>query len=202
MITVHHLNQSRSKRVIWLLEELKTPFEIVHHQRNPQTNLAPASLAAIHPLAKSPIIVDGERILCESGAVIEYLLDNAPQHNLRPAKTDPQYYDYLEWLHFAEGSLAMPVIINMIMKREERKGDQPLDGYIAKELVLDFNYIETTLGSRDYFAGDRFTAADIMMCMVLEIAFRHDLLAGKTSTLAYLSKLQRREAYIKAASFG
>jgi len=201
MITVHHLNQSRSKRVIWLLEELQTPYEVVHHQRNPQTNLAPASLAAIHPLAKSPVIVDGERTLCESGAVMEYLLDQTPQHSLRPAKSEPCYYDYLEWLHFAEGSLAMPVIINMIMKREERAGNKPLDGYIAKELDLDFAYIEATLGRRDYFAGDRFTAADIMMCMILEIAYAHGLLTDKAKTLAYLSKLQGREAYQKAASF-
>ncbi|WP_373079538.1 glutathione S-transferase family protein [Zhongshania sp.] len=202
MITVHHLNQSRSKRVIWLLEELGMPYELVHHQRDPKTNLAPPSLAAIHPLSKSPVIVDGERTLCESGAVMEYLLDQDPEQTLRPAKTADNYYDYLEWLHFAEGSLAMPVIINMIMKKEERAGNQPLDGYIAKELALDINYIEATLSGRDYIAGDRFTAADIMVSMILEIAFVHGLLTGKASTLAYLSKLQARDAYKKTASFG
>ncbi len=202
MITVHHLNQSRSKRIIWLLEELKMPYEVVHHQRDAQTNLAPASLAAIHPLAKSPVVVDGDRTLCESAAVMEYLLDHAAQQSLRPAKTDENYYDYLEWLHFAEGSLAMPVIINMIMKKEERAGNQPLDGYIGKELALDFNYIEATLNSRAYFAGDMFTAADIMMCMILEIAEHHGLLSTKTATLAYLNKLQDRAAYIQSASYG
>jgi len=202
MITVHHLNQSRSKRVLWLLEELAMPYEIVHHQRNPQTNLAPASLAAIHPLAKSPVIVDGERTLCESGAVMEYLLDQDPEQRLRPAKTSADYYVYLEWLHFAEGSLAMPVIINMIMQREERPGDKALDGYIAKEIAVDFAYIEATLAGRDYFAGAEFSAADIMMTMILEIANRDGLIKDKPHTLAYLSKVQSRPAYQKAASLG
>ncbi|XQW85112.1 glutathione S-transferase family protein [Thalassotalea piscium] len=202
MITVHHLNASRSKRVIWLLEELDIPYKLVQHQRDAETQLAPASLKAIHPLAKAPIIVDGDTVLCESGAVMEYIIDQDPQQRLRPLKQSADYYFYQEWLHFAEGSLALPVIATLMMSMEERKGDQAMDKYISKEVALDFSYIDTVLSKRTYFAGTEFTAADIMMTITLEIADKLGLLAGRESTLAYLNKVQSRSAYQKAASFG
>ncbi|MCJ8319469.1 MAG: glutathione S-transferase, partial [Colwellia sp.] len=141
MITVHHLNKSRSRRVIWLLEELGMPYRLINHLRDPLTRLAPKSLQAIHPLAKAPIMVDGDMVICESGAIIEYILNQSSEHQLRPAINNCDYYRYLEWLHFAEGSLALPVISKMLMQMETREGTQPLDGYIAKELALDFSYI-------------------------------------------------------------
>lgn len=202
MITVHHLNQSRSKRVLWLLEELHMPYEVVEHQRDAQTRLAPASLKAVHPLAKAPIIVDDNITLCESGAVIEYILNQDKEERLRPEMSSTEYYQYLEWLHFAEGSLAMPVIAHLFMNMEQRDGKQAMDMYMNKEAMLDFSYIEATLTGRPYFAGDSFTAADIMMTIVLEFAQFSGLLQEKPKTVAYLKTMQQRAAYQKAASYG
>lgn len=201
MITVHHLKQSRSKRVLWLLEELDMLYEVIEHERDPETRLAPDSLKAVHPLAKAPIIVDGDMTLCESGAIMEYILNLNPKSTLRPQNTTAAFPLYLEWLHFAEGSLAMPVIITMLMTMEERSGDKPMDGYIAKELQLDFAYIDQTLSTRSYFAGDTFTAADIMMAVLLERAAYHDLLDGRKNIQRYLKQIQQRPAYQKALSF-
>jgi glutathione S-transferase len=202
MLTVHHLNKSRSKRVLWLLEELEMPYQRIDHQRDAQTNLAPESLKAIHPLSKAPIIIEGDITLCESSTIMEYILDQDTKNHLRPEKGSKEYYQYLEWSHFAEGSLALPVMFTLFMGMETRKGDQKMDGYIAKEVALDFGYIEATLAERDYFAGAEFTAADIMMQIMLEIADNLGLLKGQDKTLAYLTKVQQRVAYQKAASFG
>ncbi|MFQ3209796.1 MAG: glutathione S-transferase [Colwellia sp.] len=202
MITIHHLNKSRSKRVIWLLEELKIVYTIVEHQRDPKSNLAPESLKLIHPLAKAPIIVDGAITLCESGAIMEYVLNQATTDKLRPAINSPEYYYYLEWLHFAEGSLSLPVITTLLMSMEDRDGTKPLDGYIAKEIQLDLSYIESTLTERRYFSGDNFSAADIMMTIILEIADNLGLLKNRIKTNAYLTTMQQRSAYQTAANYG
>jgi glutathione S-transferase len=202
MITVHHLNESRSKRVIWLLEELQVPYDLVKHQRDITTHLAPESLKKIHPLAKAPIIIDGNFTLCESGAVMEYILDNATQKTLRPEANTTEYYQYLEWLHFAEGSLSLPLITSIFLQGEDRDGSQALDGYIAKELELDFSYIESTLSDRAFFAGNDFSAADIMMTFMLEVASKLGILTGRKNTQAFLEKVQGRKAYQFAASLG
>lgn len=202
MITVHHLNKSRSKRVIWLLEELSMAYTLVTHQRDPITSLAPESLRLIHPLAKAPIIVDGEITLCESGAIMEYILNKSTSEQLRPAPNTNQYYQYLEWLHFAEGSLALPVISTLLMSMETRVGNCPLDGYIAKEIALDFSYIDQTLAQQTYFAGDSFTAADIMMTVILEMANNLKLLEGRANIKSYLANIQQRKAYQIATSQG
>jgi len=202
MLTVHHLNKSRSKRVLWLLEELEMPYQRIDHQRDAQTNLAPASLKAVHPLSKAPIIVDGDNTLCESSTIMEYILDQDVEQRLRPENGTKEYYQYMEWSHFAEGSLALPVMFTLFMGMETRSGDQKMDGYIAKEVALDFGYIESTLAERAYFAGAEFTAADIMMQIMLEIAVNLGLLKGKDKTIAYLAKIQQRPAYLKAVSFG
>jgi glutathione S-transferase len=202
MLTVHHLNQSRSKRALWLLEELEMPYERIDHQRDATTHLAPESLKKVHPLGKAPVMIDGDITLCESSAVMEYIINLDEKKRLRPAQESAEYYQYLEWSHFAEGSLGLPVITNLFMTMETRNGQQPMDGYIAKEIAADFSYIESTLGKRAYFAGDHFTAADIMMTVILEIAANSGLLKDKNNTLAYLTKMQQRPAYQKAASFG
>jgi glutathione S-transferase len=202
MLTVHHLNKSRSKRVLWLLEELGMPYQRIDHLRDTQTNLAPESLKAIHQLSKAPIVVDGDITLCESSTIMEYILDQDVEKRLRPQNGTKEYYQYMEWSHFAEGSLALPVMFTLFMGMETRNGDQKMDGYIAKEVALDFGYIESTLAERAYFAGAEFTAADIMMQIMLEIAGNLGLLKGKDKTLAYLAKIQLRSAYLKALSFG
>ena len=202
MITIHHLNKSRSKRVIWLLAELDLPYTLINHQRDPSTNLAPKSLQVVHPLAKAPIMVDGDLTICESGAILEYILDQSSEHQLRPAKNSRDYYRYLEWLHFAEGSLALPVISTLLMQMETREGTSPLDLYIAKEIAVDFSYINQTLAQQAYFAGDSFTAADIMMTIMLEIANNLQLLEGKEHIKNYLANIQQRKAYQLALSLG
>jgi glutathione S-transferase len=203
MLTVHHLNKSRSKRVIWLLEELDIPYTLVNHQRDPISNLAPASLKLIHPLAKAPIIVVDNITLCESGAVMEYILNQSESTlKLRPELNTPAYYQYLEWLHFAEGSLALPVISTLLMAMEKRNGANPLDHYIAKEIALDFSYIDATLAKNSYFAGDTFSAADIMMTIILEIADSLKLIEDKTNIKRYLGVMQERAAYQVAAKHG
>lgn len=203
MIKVHHLNRSRSKRVIWLLEELALTYHIMYHQRDPKTQLAPKTLQAVHPLAKAPVIEDEGKVLCESAVILEYILNNySDGETLRPAANTDEYYQYLEWLNFAEGTLSLAVIGKLFMTMEERSGDQAMDAYISKELELDLTYIESTLAERNYFAGDNFTAADIMMTIMLEIAQQIGLLEGKTHTLAYLDSVQSRSAYLTAAEKG
>jgi glutathione S-transferase len=202
MLVVHHLNQSRSKRVLWLLEELQMPYQRVDHQRDEKTRLAPPSLKAVHALNKAPVIIDGDITLCESSAIMEYIIDQDSEKRFRPEAGTKEYYQYIEWSHFAEGSLGLPVMCKLFMGMETRRGDQPMDNYIAKEVRLDFGYIESVLAEREYFAGAEFTAADIMMTIILEIADRIGLLEGQETTQAYLTKVQQRPAYQKAASFG
>lgn len=206
MITLHHLSQSRSKRIIWLLEELEMAYELVKHQRDPATNLAPESLKLVHLLCKAPVIedvVDDQKyVLSESGAIVEYILNKVPGNTLRPAVGAPDYVNYLTWLHFAEGSLSLPIISKLILGMESRDGTKPMDGYIAKELGLDFAYIEQTLAAQAYFSGDAFSAADIMMTFMLEAAQKLGVLTNHPNTLAFIEKMKTRKAYIKADSFG
>jgi glutathione S-transferase len=202
MITVHHLNQSRSKRLLWLLEELGLPYQVVHHERDAKTHLAPESLKAVHPLGKSPVLEDEGMTLCESGASMEYLLDKAGNTDLRPAKGTPAYYQFLQWLHFAEGSFSMPVIAKMMLSREDRSEPKTIDMYMDKELSLDLDYIDETLTKQTYFAGEKFTAADIMMFITLEFAGAQKLLEGHEAILKYMENVQQRKAYKKACELG
>lgn len=203
MITIHHLNKSRSKRVIWFLEELGLEYKIVNHIRDAVTQLAPASLKAIHPLGKAPIMEANGTVLCESGAIMEYLLAQVnKEHACILADEHPAYYKYLEWLHFAEGSLGLAVITKLFMTMETRDGDKPMDGYIAKELAVDLGYINQTLDEQDYFAGEIFTAADIMMTIMLEIAQNIELLNDYPAILRYLENVTSREAYLIAEAKG
>ncbi|NUZ11555.1 glutathione S-transferase family protein [Pseudoalteromonas sp. McH1-7] len=202
MLTVHHLNASRSTRVIWLLNELGLTYDIVRHQRDPDTHLAPDSLKAIHPLGKAPVLVDNEHTLCESGAIIEYILDKSESNQMRPEHGTPAYYKYLEWTHFAEGSLALPVIASVVMKMEQRQGDQAMDSYINKEIDVDFSYIDATLAEQAFFAGEEFSAADIMMTVMLDIADNIGLISTRKNIKAYLSKIHDRAAYKAAQEQG
>lgn len=178
------------------------PYKRIDYQRDATTRMAPESLKEVHPLGKAPVMVDGDIVLCESSAVMEYIINQDEQQRLRPAQGTAEYYRYLEWSHFAEGSLGLPVITDLFMKMEPRDGKQPMDVYIAKEIAVDLVYIESTLREHPYFAGDNFTGADIMMTIILEIAANGGLLKGKENTLAYLARMQQRPAYQKAASFG
>jgi glutathione S-transferase len=201
MIIVHHLNNSRSQRILWLLEELAQPYEIKSYQRDPMTRLAPAELKAVHPLGKSPVISDGENVVAESGAIIEYLVDKYDHGELKPKAGTPAALDYLHWMHFAEGSAMLPFMLALYTSL---LGDAaaPLQPRIVSEIHNHLGYIEGRLAVHDYLVSDRFTAADVQMSFVLEAAGVRGWLNEYPKQKAYLAKLQARPAYLRALDKG
>ncbi len=201
MITVHHLNNSRSQRILWLLEELGQPFEIKNYQRDPMTRLAPPELKAVHPLGKSPVISDGDQVVAESGAIIEYLVDKFDHGELKPKAGTPAAFDYLHWMHFAEGSAMLPFMLALYTGM---LGDAaaPLQPRIVSEIHNHLGYTQARLAQHDYLVGDRFTAADVQMSFVLEAAAVRGWLNEYPTLKAYLSKLQARPAYLAALDKG
>ena len=169
MLIVHHLNNSRSQRILWLLEELGVKYEIKHYQRDPDTNRAPPELKAIHPLGKSPVIEDGDNIVAETGAIIVYILDKYGKGKLRPKDGTQDYIDYVHFLHFAEGSAMLPFLLALYTNY---LGDAaaPLQPIIMNEIKGVLDYCEYRLIRNDYFAGGELTGADIQMIFPLEAA--------------------------------
>jgi glutathione S-transferase len=214
MITVHHLNNSRSQRVLWLLEELELPYEIVKYARDPQTLLAPASLRAIHPLGKSPVITDGGATLAESGAILEYLVETHGQGKLAPAPGTPAYRDYRYFMHYAEGSLMPFLVMKLVFTKI--KTDAPfLVRPIAKAIsgmvssrFLDPNlkahlaFLADHLAKRPWFAGDEFTAADVQMSFPIEGAIARAGGGIYPKLTEWLAKIQARPAYQRAIEKG
>ncbi|MBC7992820.1 MAG: glutathione S-transferase, partial [Rhizobacter sp.] len=181
MITVHHLNDSRSQRVLWLLEELGVAYEIKHYQRDPATMLAPESLRQVHPLGKSPVITDGDVTVAESGAIVEYLVDRYGNGRLMPAAGTPERLAYRYWLHFAEGSAMPPLLLKLVfMKIASAKvpffvkpivrgiSAKVMSTLIDPNLKRQLDFMEAELGLREWFAGHEFSAADIQMSFPLE----------------------------------
>jgi glutathione S-transferase len=201
MITVHHLNDSRSQRILWLLEELGQPYEIKAYQRDPMTRLAPAELKAVHPLGKSPVISDDGQVIAESGAIIEYLVDKYDHGELKPKAGTPAALDYLHWMHFAEGSAMLPFMLALYTGMLGEAA-APLQPRIVAEIHNHLGYIEGRLAAHDYLVGDRFTAADVQMGFVLEAAAVRGWLNEYPKQKAYLSKLQARSAYLRALDRG
>jgi glutathione S-transferase len=207
MITVHHLEHSRSQRVLWLLEELGLPYRIEHYRRNKATMLAPPELKAVHPLGKSPVITDDAadggqgRTIAETGAIVEYLVEKADGRFGPPAHRD-SVLRYRHFLHYAEGSL-MPVLFAKLVL-----GRVPLLGTTAQKRIqpmidVHLDYVEGELSSHDWFAGDEFTAADVMMSFPLEAArSRAGLGASRPATIAWLAKIHARPAYQAALAAG
>src|SRR5262245_51368243 len=169
MITVHHLNNSRSQRILWLLEELELPYEIVKYQRMEGIPLAPPELKQVHPLGKSPVLDDGERRIAESGAIIEYILDTYGKGRLKPKPGTDDYWKYVEWMHFAEGSAMLPLLMALYATF---LGDAAavLQARIDAEIENHFSYMESRLGDRAFFVGTELTGADIQLLFVLEAA--------------------------------
>ncbi|WP_036138073.1 glutathione S-transferase [Luteibacter sp. 9135] len=216
MITVHHLNNSRSQRVLWLLEELGLPYEIVRYERDPKTMLAPKSLRAIHPLGKSPIVVDGDITVAESGAIVEYLVDRYGEGRLKPAAGTADARRYTYFLHYAEGSAMPPLLLKLVFIRMETapvpffakpvarlmaKGAQKT--FIDPQLNLHLDYLENELGVSGWFAGDDFTAADIQMSFPLEAAAsRGGLDASRPRLTGFLARIHTRPAYQAALKRG
>ena len=201
MITVHHLDHSRSLRILWLLEELGLPYDLVLHRRDPATRLAPPSLETIHPLGKAPMIVDGERTIFESGAIIDYLIRRHGAGRLQPPPASADYDDYQMWLHYAEGSAMLPLMLNLYTARLSEAA-APLRARIDSELARHLGYVEQALAGRDYLVGDSLTGADIQFGFVAEMLAMTGQAHGYPRIAAWLARLQERPAYQRAIEKG
>ncbi|MEP1231401.1 MAG: glutathione S-transferase [Litorimonas sp.] len=201
MITVHHLNNSRSQRILWLLEELEIEYEIKHYHRDPQTSRAPAELKAVHPLGKSPLIEDDGLIVAETGAIIVYLLDKYGNGALRPEKNTQDYVDYVHFLHFAEGSAMLPLLLALYTGFLGEAAD-PIQPMIISEIKAILDYCEYNLISSPYFAGETLTGADIQMIFPLEAAKARGRLKGYEACNEYVARIHARPAYLRALEKG
>ena len=215
MITVHHLNDSRSQRVLWLLEELGVDYEVKRYQRDAATMLAPPELKAIHPLGKSPVVDDDGVRVAETGAIVEYLLDAHGGGALRPARGTADGRRFTYWLHYAEGSAMTPLLLKLIFSQIPRRVPllaRPVANGIARgmnarmidpQLAAHTAYWESELGRSDWFAGDAFSAADVMMSFPVEAAgSRVGYGAGKPRLRAFLERIHARPAYQRALERG
>lgn len=201
MIIVHHLNDSRSQRILWLLEELGLPYEIKPYQRDAQTRLAPPELKKVHPLGKSPVITDGNRTIIESGAIIDYVIRRYGKGRLQPALDSPAYDEYVQWLHYAEGSAMLPLMLNLYAARLGEAA-APLMPRIESEIANHLGYIDSALKGRQFLVGDSLTGADIQMSFVGEVASAFGKRAQYPNLDAWTRRLHERPAYKKALERG
>jgi len=216
MIKVHHLNNSRSQRVLWLLEELDVAYEVIRYERDPVTMLAPKSLRAVHPLGKSPVITDDGRTIAESGAIIDYVIEYHGHGRLAPAPGTPERLRYTYWLHYAEGSAMPPLLLKLVFQRLP-KGRVPAPlrplvrmvaqraqtSFIDPQVIMHMNYWEDELGKSPWFAGAEFSAADIQMSFPAEAAAsRFGLDARYPRLRSYLDRIHARPAYQRALARG
>jgi glutathione S-transferase len=216
MITVHHLNNSRSQRVLWLLEELGVPYEVRRYERDAKTMLAPPALLAVHPLGKSPVIVDGAVTVAESGAIIDYLVDRYGDGRLIPPAGTPERLRYTYWLHYAEGSAMPPLLLKLVFDRvasnpapwpisaiARRIAATVQNAFIGPQLKRHLDYMEAELAAHTWFAGGEFTAADVQMSFPLEAAAsRAGLNASRPRLMAFLDRIHARDAYKRALDRG
>jgi glutathione S-transferase len=201
MIRVHHLNNSRSQRVLWLLEELGLPYEVVRYERNKTTMLAPKELRRVHPLGKSPVIEDDGRKLAETGLIVEYLVERYGA-DLAPARESDLYWRYKYWLHYAEGSAMPPLLLKLIVDRLGLLA-LPAKGFVRSQLKLHLDYLENELGNAPWFLGERFSAADIMLSFPLETAkARAGLDETRPKLIDFLERIHARPAYRRALEKG
>jgi len=201
MITVHHLNDSRSQRILWLLEELDIEYDVKFYKRDLETNLAPPELFRIHPLGKSPVIEDDNLIIHESGAIIDYLVRKYAGNGLRPNHTSPAYEEFVQWLHYAEGSAMLPLLLKIYVD-PLAEGGLPLHPRINSELDNHLGFIEHSLEGKSFLVDERFSAADIQMSFVGEVAASFGLLKHRPNLKAWIKMLQERPAYLSAIAKG
>lgn len=216
MLTVHHLNNSRSQRILWLMEELGLEYEIKRYERDKTTMRAPASLRTVHPLGKSPVITEGDVTVAESGAIIEYLIECHGKGRLVPAVGTPDRLRYTYWLHFAEGTAMPPLVMTLVFNRIET-GPMPFfirpiakkisatvkNTFINPELAQQLNYMETEIAKTGWFAGQEFSAADVQMSFPLEAAAsRGGLNASHPKLMDFLKRIHARPAYQRALKRG
>ena len=216
MIIVHHLNHSRSQRIVWLLEELGLDYEIKRYERDRKTMLAPASLRAVHPLGKSPVITDGDLTVAESGAIVDYLIERYGAGRLAPAVGTPARLRYTYWLHYAEGSAMSPLLLQLVF---DKIATSPMpffvkpiakaisakvkSGFIAPQITRHLDYLEAELGKGGWFAGEAFSGADIQLSFPLEVAAaRGGLDASRPRLMDFLQRIHARPAYQRAIERG
>ena len=216
MITVHHLQNSRSQRVLWLLEELGLDYTVQRYERDPQTMLAPPELRAVHPLGKSPVVVDGGDVLAESGAIIETLVERHDQAGrLAPPLGSAGRVQWRYWLHYAEGSLMPPLLMSLVFSRIKQAPmpffakpvarsivAKAMGGFIGPQIKLHADYLESQLATRDWFVGDAFTAADIQLSFPVEALSARSGLGKHPRLQAWLERIHAREAYRRALDKG
>lgn len=216
MLIVHHLNNSRSQRVLWLLEELAVPYEVRKYQRDPKTLLAPPELRAIHPLGKSPVIEDDGQVIAESGAIIEYLVDRYDTGRLAPLPGMPERLRFTYWLHYAEGSAMPPLLLKLVASRiasapmpffakpiARKIADKLQSGFVDPQLRTHLSYIEKELTQNGWFVGGGFSAADIQMSFPLEAAMARGGMAGQYPHIAsFVRRIHQRPAYQRALERG
>ncbi|MGE8226813.1 MAG: glutathione S-transferase family protein [Stenotrophomonas sp.] len=220
MITVHHLEQSRSQRVLWMLEELGLAYEVVSYKRDPKTWLAPAELRKVHPLGKSPVLQDGTLILAESGAILEYLADRYdPEHKLSPQPLPmeaPERLHYHYWMHYAEGSAMPPLLMSLVFAKVRKAPlpffakpiahsivDKVMKTFISPQLRLHLGWMEQALAESTWFSGERFSAADIQMSFPIQAAaLRAGPMTDYPKLQAFLARIAERPAYQRAEQRG
>jgi len=216
MITVHHLNNSRSQRVLWLLEELELEYEVKRYQRDPKTMLAPPSLLAVHPLGKSPVITHDGNTVAESGAIIQYLVDGPGEGRLAPKRGTPERLRFDYWLHYAEGSAMPPLLLALVFNRLETApmpffvkpivramAGKVRSAFIKPQLELHLDFMEAELDKSEWFAGDTITAADVQMSFPLEAAvLRAGLDKSRPKLWSFLERIHARPAYKRALEKG
>ena len=216
MIIVHHLNNSRSQRILWLLEELGLDYEIKKYQRDAKTMLAPPELRAIHPLGKSPVITDGDTMVAESGAIIEYLIERYGKGKFIPAAGTPEKLRYTYFMHYAEGSAMTPLLMKLVFDKVETSpmpffvkpiargiAQKVKKTYIMPQILQHLKYLESELSSRAWFAGEDFTGADIQVSFVLEAASARGGLGDKYPKLFdFLKRIHARPAYQRGLERG
>ncbi|MFT2091788.1 glutathione S-transferase [Paraglaciecola sp. 2405UD69-4] len=214
MITLHHLNNSRSQRILWLLEELKLDYKIETYQRDKETNLAPESLKLIHPLGKSPIITDGDTSIAESGAIIEYLISRYGEQSAELTKTTentPSHWQYVYWLHFAEGTLMPPLVAKLVLDKTREKAkpwfvkiiankivDKIMAAYYGPIIKGNMQFIEQHLAKNEWFAGNELTGADVQMSFPLEAAVARGAATDLPNVKRFVTAIHGRAAYQKA----
>jgi glutathione S-transferase len=201
MIEVHHLNESRSRRITWLLEELGVEYDIHFHQRDAKTRLAPPELKAIHPLGKAPVIRDNGEVVFESGAIVEYLVRKYGNGRLAPAQDTPDYNRYIQFLHYAEGSAMLPLMLKLYTGRLGEAG-APLQPRIQDEVQNHFGYLNAELRDREYFVGDRLTGADVQLSFPIQICVAFMGAQAFPNLTAFAQRIEARPAYQRAMEKG
>lgn len=216
MVIVHHLNNSRSQRVLWLLEELGVPYEVKRYERDASTMLAPPELRAVHPLGKSPVISDGDEVVAESGAIVEYLADKYGPGRLIPAPGTAARRRASYWLHYAEGSLMPPLLMSLIFSKvrnapmpflakpiAHRIADKVMEEFVTPNIILHLDFLEAELGKSAWFGGEEFGVADVQLSFPLEAAAsRGGLDASHPRLIAFLERIHGRPAYQRALAKG